>query len=116
MYTERPDTDMAPKVSPWKAFSRAMILFFLTPRLKWYCSAILMATSTEVDPLSEKNTRLIGSGNKETSFSESSIAGGCVNPLKTTWSRRSSCSFTRWVISGLQCPYMQVYQEAIPSM
>ena len=48
---EIPLEAIAAKVSPWKAFSKAIIVVFFSPLLKKYCSTTFIATSTAVEPL-----------------------------------------------------------------
>ena len=64
------------------------------PAARWYCSAILIATSTDTEPESAKNTCSMPAGAISTSRSASRIAGSCVRPPNITCAIRSSCSRT----------------------
>jgi hypothetical protein len=55
-----------------------------SPRWAQKPSAILSATSTQVLPLSEKNTRVSASGSMEISPRATCSAGSCVQPAKIT--------------------------------
>ena len=61
-----------------------------SPRLSQKPSAIFNATSTLVDPLSEKKTWASGAGSISTSARASASAGSCVHPAKTIWSSRAA--------------------------
>jgi hypothetical protein len=63
-------------------------------------SAIFSATSTEVDPLSEKNTCSSAGGVIATSRCASCSAGGCVKPAKMIWSSRLVCARIAAMIGG----------------
>ncbi len=66
----------------------------------WYCSAILIATSTEIEPESAKNTVVSGSGVISTSSRASSTAGGWVRPPNITCAIRPSWSVTAALSTG----------------
>ena len=57
MNRERSPRAIAPKVSPWYAPSKEITWRRSLPWLRHHCHAILRATSTAVEPLSEKNSR-----------------------------------------------------------
>ena len=79
-------TDMAMNVSPWypprQVSSRRLAG---RPAERQYCRHILIATSTETEPESHRNTCSSPSGAIETSRSHSRTAGSCVRPPNITW-------------------------------
>jgi hypothetical protein len=73
-----PVTESAPKVVPWYAVSRAMILVRSgSPFSLWNWRASFHADSTASDPPEVKNTRLRSPGASPAMRSASSIATGC---------------------------------------
>ena len=62
------------------------------PMLRQYCSAIFSATSTAVEPSSEKKMCSSAPGSTRRNRAASSSAGSCVNPAKITCSSLRACS------------------------
>ena len=98
--TPRPLAAIAPNVSPWYALSNAAIRRRGVPRLANDCSDSLMATSTAVEPSSEKKIFERPRGKRCTSSAASAAAGSCVKPAKITWSRRFACSVIASMMSS----------------
>ena len=73
---------------------------WLSPFWTNACHAIFNATSTAVEPLSLKNTRVRPGGDTSTSRSASVTAGSWVAPAKSTWSSRAACSESAATSSG----------------
>ncbi len=73
-----PVIESAPKVVPWYAVSREMILVFSgLPVSLWYWRASFHADSTASEPPEVKKTRLRSPGARFATRSASSIAFGC---------------------------------------
>ena len=107
---------MHPVVSPWYPWSRQTNpVRSSRPRLRQHCSDILSATSTAVEPLSEKKTRESPSGAIAASRDASRTAGSWVTPANRTWSSRSICRVTASRIRGCPCPWTTHHQLEIAS-
>ena len=90
-------------VSPWYPPRTVSIRVRpLLPRATWYWSASLIATSTETEPESQKNTCRNGSGVISTSRSASLMAGSWVSPPNITWLKSSTWLFTAASSTGLR--------------
>ena len=74
------------------------------PSATWYCTAILQATSTEMEPESAKKTRSSPAGAIAASFSASATAGSCVKPPNITWQSFPDCRRIASTIAGWLCP------------
>ena len=111
----RPLADIAPNVSPWYAFSSAATSGRGVPSLAKACSDILIATSTAVDPLSEKNVRASPRGSRATSAAPSSAAGSCVKPANITWSSVRACAVIASTIAGWQWPWVVTHHDETAS-
>ena len=73
-----PVIESAPKVVPWYAVSREMILVLVgLPVSLWYWRDNFQADSTASEPPEVKNTRLRSPGARPAMRSASSIAVGC---------------------------------------
>ena len=110
-------TDIAARVSPWypeATVSRRVRPGRPVPRA--YCSAILMATSTETEPESARKTASSPGGAISTSSSASSTAAGCVMPPNITCAMASSCVRTASSRVGWRCPWMAAHHDDMPSM
>jgi hypothetical protein len=73
-------------------------------------SAIFSATSTEVEPLSEKNTRVSSGGRISVRPRATSSAGSCVQPAKISWSICPACSRIASTMRGWQWPCVVTHQ------
>ncbi len=105
------------KVSPWYPPRHVISLCRPgRPRLRWYCSAIFAATSTDTEPESEKNTVSRPAGVISTSSCASRAAGSCVRPPNITWFIRLSCRVIAASSTGCPCPCTAVHHELIASM
>ena len=86
-------TDIGWKVSPWYPPRQVNSRRFAgRPSERWYCRHILIATSTDTEPESLKNTCRSGGGVSSTSRAASQTAGSWVNPPNITWLIRPSWS------------------------
>ena len=70
------------------------------PLAAQYCIAILMATSTDTEPESAKNTVCKLRGVISTSFRARVTAGSCVRPPNMTWAISFSCAVTASFSAG----------------
>src|SRR5579884_4380475 len=114
---ELPPADMAPMVSPWYPPSKPMNrLRCDCPQLIQYWWHILIATSTEVEPLSEKNTRVNRPGNTSRSEAASCSAGSWVKPAKITCSSFFACSAIADAMRGSPWPCNVTHQLEMQSM
>src|SRR6185312_6938515 len=71
----------------------------------------LQRTSTEVDPSSEKKTRLRSPGSAFATASARSAAGWWVKPANITCSKLAACAASAALSFGCACPCVQVHQE-----
>src|SRR6476661_6324161 len=92
------------------------------PWAAWDCQAIFMATSTETEPESARNTlssTRSGSrslrGARATSRSPSDTAGWWVRPPNITWLIESSCERTAASSSGTAYPWIAHHHDDIAS-
>jgi hypothetical protein len=85
------------------------------PRSSQYPSAIFNATSTAVDPESEKNTRVSAAGISRSSPAATASAGSWLQPAKMIWSSRSACAAIPAMIRGLRWPWVVTHQLEIAS-
>ena len=110
-------TLIACQVSPWYPPRDVANLFFSgRPRLCQYCRAIFMATSTETDPESQKNTFCNFGGVISIKRLASVTAGSWVSPPNITWLIFSSCPLTASFMCGLLYPCATAHHDDIPSM
>ena len=70
-----------------------------------------MATSTAVEPSSEKKTRSSPAGSTPTSSAASRAAGSCVKPAKITCSSVRACSAMASAMAGCACPCRFTHQR-----
>ncbi len=75
----------------------------------------MSATSTLVDPESEKNTRESAGGMIALSPRASVSAGSWVQPAKMIWSSLPACSAIAAMIIGWQWPWVVTHQDEMPS-
>ena len=99
-----------------RAPARRYVFFSGCPRFCQYCSAIFNATSTAVDPLSEKKMCSSPCGSTLRRCAQSSSTGSCVNPASKTWSIFSVCAAMADMMAGWQCPCMFTHHEEIASI
>ena len=94
----------------------------VSPPAAWACHAIFMATSTETEPESAKNTfssapfsPAAGPGARSTSWRPSRTAGSWVRPPNITWLIRPSCSTAAASSSGTAYPWIAHHHDDIAS-
>ena len=108
-------------MSPWYAWPSATKRAFLgLPRCRQCWKAIFSATSTAVDPESEKKTLLSCGcpskwGARRTSSAASSIEGGEARPRSVVCATFCSCSRMALSISALRCPCTFTHSDETPS-
>src|SRR6267378_1401849 len=116
-----PPTLTEPTVSPWYAWpSATKRAFFGLPRWRQCWKAIFSATSTAVDPESEKKTLLSCGcpskrGARRASSAASSMAGGEARPSNVVCATFCSCSRMALSISAFRCPCTFTHSEETPS-
>src|SRR3546814_16981836 len=74
-------------------------------------SAILSATTTLVEPESEKKTRVSGSGVMRISSAASASAGSCVQPAKMSWSSLSVWARIAAMMRGCAWPWVVTHHD-----